>query len=349
MIIDAHAHILPADYPEDAPSCFPSMHPVDGSTDRMLEFGPMTFRARDAFFAAERRLEEQDASDVGAEVVSPMPPLLRYDLPDHDGLALARHVNEFTAGMCSVAPDRLHGLGMVPMQSPDTATEELRAIKDLGLAGVEIASNILGESIGHERFLDFFREAERLGLSVFVHAMPAPMSRLPASAMGTYVVGVEGMFAAGSMALGGTAAACPDLRISFSHAAGGFAMMLPRAQYFWGGAWNEGPVDLDRAVMHDDGPSPLEIARRFYYDSMVFDHRAIRYLIDLLGADRLLVGSDFPAMLREEPVARTLREMGLPDAEWEAIASRNALRWLGKEEVGDGAADAVQASAAAVS
>ncbi|VXA90848.1 amidohydrolase family protein [Citricoccus sp. K5] len=330
MIIDAHAHVLPDGYPENAPSCFPSMESVAGSTDRTLAFGEMRFRAKDVFFAAERRLEAQDASGVDREVVSPMPPLLKYDLPPADGLALAQHVNHFTAELCGHDPDRLTGLGMVPLQDPDAATGELAAIKEAGLAGVEIASNILGDSIGHERFLGFFQEAERLGLSVFVHAMPAPMNRLPPSAMGTYVVGVEGMFAAGSMVLGGTAAACPDLRISFSHAAGGFAMMLPRANYFWGGAWNEGPVDLDRAVMHDDGPSPLEIARRFYYDSMVFDHRALRYLIDLLGADRLMVGSDFPAMLREDPVAKTLRDMDLPAEQWEDISSRNALRWLGE-------------------
>ncbi|MFC7401847.1 amidohydrolase family protein [Citricoccus sp. GCM10030269] len=331
MIIDAHAHILPDDYPADAPECFPSMEAVSGSTDRTLVFGQMRFQAKDAFFAAERRIEEQDASGVDMEVVSPMPPLLKYDLPAADGLALAQHVNHFTAQLCEHAPDRLTGLGMVPLQDPDAATAELSAIKDAGLAGVEIASNILGDSIGDEKFLDFFKEAERLGVSVFVHAMPSPMSRLPMSAMGTYVVGVEGIFAAGSMALGGTAAACPDLRISFSHAAGGFAMMLPRANYFWGGSWNEEPVNPERAVMPDDGPSPLEMARRFYYDSMVFDHRTIRYLIDLLGADRLLVGSDFPAMLREEPIAKTLKSMDLPPEEWESISSRNALRWLGRE------------------
>ncbi|MCR2765074.1 amidohydrolase [Microbacterium sp. zg.B48] len=333
MIIDAHAHLLPKDYPSDAPGCFPHMEAIEDSTSRLLVFGKTRFPAKDVFFEAERRIEAQDASGVDAEVVSPMPPLLRYDLPAGDGLALSRHVNEFAAELSSHAPDRLISLGMVPMEDPDAATAELAAIKEMGLAGVEIASNILGSSIGDEKFLPFFQEVERLGLSVFVHAMPAPMDRLPMSAMGTYVVGIEGMFAAASMILGGTAAACPDLRISFSHAAGGFAMMLPRANYFWGGSWNEEPKNLDRAVSPDDGPSPLEMARRFYYDSMVFDARTIRYLVDLLGADRLLVGSDFPAMLREEPAAKTLRSMDLPEAEWEDISWRNALRWLGREAV----------------
>ena len=163
MLVDAHAHLLPRDYPPGAPACFPQMEPVEGSTDRFLVFGAMRFRARDVFFEAERRLEAQDAAGVDAEVLTPMPPLLRYDLPAADGLALARHVNEATAQLCSAEPSRLIGLGMVPLQDPDAATAELAAIGDLGLAGVEIASNVLGVSIGDERFLPFFAAASQAG------------------------------------------------------------------------------------------------------------------------------------------------------------------------------------------
>jgi len=328
VIVDAHAHLLPRDYPPGAPACFPRMDPVEGSTARTLIFGSMRFQARDAFFEAERRIEEQAASGVDAEVLSPMPPLLRYDLPAADGLDLARYVNEFTAGLCSFDPVRLIGLGMVPLQDPDAAAAELAAIGGQGLRGVEVASGVLGASIGDERFLPFFAEAERLGLAIFVHAMPSATPRLPRPAMGTYAVGVEGALAAGSMITGGTAAKCPDLSICFSHGAGGFPLMLPRAQYFWSGAWNEEPAVPERAVMPDDGPSPLQYARRFYYDSLVFDRRALRYLIDLLGSGRLLVGSDFPAMPREEPAARTLRSMDLPPDVFADITGNNAMRWL---------------------
>ena len=78
---------------------------VDGETARPLVFGAMRFKARDVFFDAERRIEEMDASGVDVEVLSPMPPLLRYDLPAADGLSLARHVNEFTATLCAADPD----------------------------------------------------------------------------------------------------------------------------------------------------------------------------------------------------------------------------------------------------
>jgi aminocarboxymuconate-semialdehyde decarboxylase len=329
VLVDAHAHLLPRDYPPGAPECFPRMEPVDGSTARTLIFGAMRFRARDVFFEAERRVEAMAASGVDVEVLTPMPPLLRYDLPAAEGLALARHVNEFTAQLCSFDPARLIGLGMVPLQDPEAAAAELTAVGDQGLRGVEIASNVLDASIGDERFLPFFAEAERLGLAIFVHAMPTASGRLPAPARGTYAVGVEGALAAASLVTGGIAAKCPDLRICFSHGAGGFPLMLPRAQYFWSGAWNEERVVPDRAIMHDDGPSPLAYARRFYYDSLVFDRRALRFLVDLLGSDRLLIGSDFPAMPREEPAGRTVRSLGLPPDAVDDITWNNAFRWLG--------------------
>ena len=119
MLVDAHAHFLPRDYPADAPRCFPQMEAIDGETARTLVFGAMRYKARDAYFDAERRIQEQDASGVDVEVLSPMPPLLRYDLPARDGLSFARHVNESTAVLCALEPSRFVGLAMVPLQDPD--------------------------------------------------------------------------------------------------------------------------------------------------------------------------------------------------------------------------------------
>lgn len=327
MIIDTHAHAIPGGYPEGAPACFPAMEAVEGSTDRELVFGQMRFRAKDVFWEAERRVAAMDASGTAQEVISPMPPLLRWDLGP-DGVGLARHVNEFVTELCSHDSGRMLGLGMSPLGDPDAATAMLAEIKQLGLLGVEVTSNVLGKSIGDEQFLPFFQEAERLGLAIFVHAMPSPTERLPMSTMGTYVVGVEGAFAAASIATGGVAAACPDLRISFSHAAGGYPLMVARDNYFRTGAWNEEPVNEARIVFPGEGPTPWEIARRFYYDSLVFDRRSIAYLIEVLGADRLLVGSDFAAMPREEPLARTLLGMDLDEETLADITHRNARRWL---------------------
>jgi aminocarboxymuconate-semialdehyde decarboxylase len=168
-------------------------------------------------------------------------------------------------------------------------------------------------------------------MAVFVHAMPAPSDRLPGPAVATFGVGVEGSLAAAAIITGGVAEKYPSLRLAFSHAAGGFPLMLTRAQWFWGRTWNEEPPGErgPEAAPWAAAAGPAELARRFWYDSLVFDRRAIRYLVDMLGADRLLVGSDFPAMPREEPCGRTLRSMGLGPAELEDITWHNCFRFLG--------------------
>jgi aminocarboxymuconate-semialdehyde decarboxylase len=334
MLIDAHAHVMPGSFPSAPGGCdpasWPSMSPAEDGA-RVLASGPMRFTARSAWFDAERRLAASAASGVDAEVVSPFPPLLNYTLPAPAGRDLARWVNEYIAGLGAAAPGRLYGLGTVPLQDPALAAGELARIGELGLAGVEIASNVLGASLADPRFADFFAEAERLGTAIFVHAMPVPSDRLPGPATATFGVGMEGSLAAAALVTGGVAEKHPSLRLAFSHAAGGFPLMLTRAQWFWGRTWNEEPPGErgPEAAPWAAAAGPAELARRFWYDSLVFDRRAIRYLIDMLGADRLLVGSDFPAMNRERPAGRTLYGMDLPAEVLDDITWHNCFRFLG--------------------
>jgi len=335
MLIDAHAHVMPGSFPPAPGGCdpasWPSMSPVPEEDARLLVSGPLRFTARAAWFDAERRLAASAASGVDAEVVSPFPPLLNYTLPAPAGRDLARWVNEYVAGLCAAFPGRIYGLGSVPLQDPALAAGELGAVRDLGLAGVEIASNVLGASLADRRFADFFAEAERLGTAIFVHAMPVPSGRLPGPATATFGVGMEGSLAAAALVTGGVAEKHPSLRLAFSHAAGGFPLMLTRAQWFWGRTWNEEPPGErgPEAAPWAAETGPAELARRFWYDSLVFDRRAIRYLIDMLGAGRLLVGSDFPAMNREQPAGRTLYGMDLPAEVLDDITWHNCFRFLG--------------------
>jgi aminocarboxymuconate-semialdehyde decarboxylase len=240
---------------------------------------------------------------------------------------LCRGVNEFIARLREADPGRLLGLGTVPLQDPDLAAAELSEVRALGLRGVEIGSNVAGRSLGEERFLGFFQEAARQGLAVFVHATsPTFGDRLPRSAVPSFGFATEIGLAAASLAMGGTVERCPELRLALSHGAGGFPLMLTRAQWFWGGTWDEAPPADGR---ERPARSPSGLARRFYYDTLVFDRRALRYLLDMIGADRLLIGTDFPAMPREQPAGRTLRSMCLPDDVLEAITRDNCFRFLG--------------------
>jgi aminocarboxymuconate-semialdehyde decarboxylase len=336
MLIDTHAHVIPAEFP--APGCgpgaagWPTMTAA-GDGARLLAAGDLRFTAQAAFFDASQRLAAMAASGTDAEVVSPMPPLLDYRLPAGSGRDLARWINDFIGELCGTEPGRFFGLGTVPLQDPDLAAAELPGLAGRGLCGAEIGSNINGASLGEERFAGFFAEAARLGVPIFVHALrPTLGGRLPGAAAGSFGFATEIALAAASIVTSPIPQACPDLRLAFSHGAGGFPLMLTRAQYFWSGTWNEEPPVPPRPGTPPRAPcSPASYARRFYYDTLVFDRRALRYLIDMIGPERLLVGSDFPAMPREAPAGKTLRSLGLPGSVLDDITWNNCFRFLGVE------------------
>jgi aminocarboxymuconate-semialdehyde decarboxylase len=331
MLVDMHAHVIPGalDAVGSDSHRGPRIGPCGDPHARLLENDRgMQFKAIDAFYSAERRLEELERSGVDAEVVSPMPPLLDYALSGPEGLELSRRVNEFIVSLCDADRQRLLGMAMVPMQAPELATAELARIRDLGLVAVEIASNVLGHALHGEEYEEFWAEAERLDMPVFIHAMPADFGeRLPAGLIpiAAFAVGADALMACAGIITSGLAERHPRLRLAFSHGAGGFPMMLPRAQYFWGRTWNEEPSDSG------EGRSPAELARRFFYDGLVFDRRALRFLIELVGHRQVLVGSDFPAMPREDPCACTLRSLDLPVDVLEDITWHNTFRFLGIE------------------
>ena len=338
MLIDMHAHVVPASFPARPGSGrWPWMDHFEEGQARLM-FGETNFRTLHAGnWQHERRLRDMAAAGVDAEVVSPMPAAL---LPwagyaPEDALALCQCVNEWVAGFCAAAPDRFYGLGLVPLQDPDLAAKTLAEVQALGLQGIELGSHVLGRSLGDARFLDFFQEVDRSGLCVFVHAFePTCDDRLVGPAAGN-AIGYptdEGLTIA-SLIGGGTAERCPTLRIAFSHGGGTFASMLPRYDNAWSGQWNgEPPVEGSprgrefRAVLPH---APSTYARRFYYDTLVFEQPLIRFLIELVGASQLLVGTDYPYFPREQPVGRTLRLMGLSDAVLNGITWDNCFRFLG--------------------
>ena len=174
MIIDMHTHIVPKDFPflANRPSgdAFPSMSPKDEERSTIMISGEEYRTVRDVCWDAPKRAAEMAGQGTDKQVLSPLPELLMYHLDPKDGADLARHLNETIAGMVTAEPERFYGLGSVPMQDVELAVAELGVIKELGLHGVEIRSNIEGRSLGEERFRPFFNEAAALDLAVFPHA-----------------------------------------------------------------------------------------------------------------------------------------------------------------------------------
>jgi aminocarboxymuconate-semialdehyde decarboxylase len=276
----------------------------------------------------ERRLADVQAEgSQNAQIVSPMPELLSYWFAPPDTLTLARHINEQLAELVHTAPQHFFGLGMVPLQEPNLAARELESIKDLGLRGVELGSNISGASPGDARFADFFAEMARLDLCVFVHALhPTMTDRLPNHAMLVNAIGfaTEMGLAAASVVASGLLERLPNLRIAFSQSGGGFASMLPRWQFIW----NSGSL---RQVMPR---APIDYARMLYYDTLQTDVRTINYLIDTVGAAQLAIATDYPFVPPERPLGNVVRQAELDPEQWLDVSHRNCLRFIGKGDNG---------------
>ena len=326
--IDIHTHIVPASFPPalegaaDLP--WPSVEHGDSCHARVLIGGKPYRDIEDNCWNAARRVEEMTAMGIARQVLSPMPELLSYWLPPADARRLSRYINEQIAGLVAEAPERFAGFGMVPLHDVPAAIEELDHLtRALGLTGVEIGTNIDGKPIGDPEFAPFFAEAEARGVPIFVHPLhPAGMDRLVGPPVLEQAVAFpcETGLAIASLLTSGLISRHPKLRIAFSHGGGTFGQMLPRLQH----AWTLAP-GLKKAMPE----SPRDLARTLYYDTLVYDGTALRFLIDQFGTDRLLVGTDYPfAIMEREPLAR-LAAIGLAPDELDLTTRANALRFLG--------------------
>lgn len=325
--IDIHTHIVPENFPayvgrgSNVP--WPSMAEAHACHRHVMISGKVYRTVSDGSWSVPRRIEAMGGMRVARQALSPMPELLSYWLPLEDGKALIRYLNEQIAGMIALAPDRFLGLGAVPLQDVDSAILELQHVKNtLCFPGVEIASHVNGKSIGDPQFEPFFAEAEKLGAAIFVHALrPAGQERI-VGAFTEQAVCFPGdiALAAASMITGGIAARHPKLRLAFSHGGGGLSMLLPRLVH----AWHALPKAKESLA-----ESPADIARRFFYDALVFDPAAIRYVIERFGASQVCVGSDYPFNMGDRDPLGTLEKAGLDAATLAAIRSGNARRFLG--------------------
>ncbi len=328
--IDIHTHFVPenlAAMPGGANAdTWPSMAPGQSCGHRHVMIAGSIYRSvTDQCWSAPRRIEDMAGTGITRQVLSPMPELLSYWLPARDAQVLLRDVNEQMARLVTEHPQRFSALAGVPLQDVDLAISELEyACNTLHLSGVEIGSNINGRPVGAPELEPFFAAAERLGMAVFVHAIrPAGPERLigPAALEAALGFPNEIGISAASAITTNLLMRHPGLRIAFSHGGGSFAMLLPRLQH----AWHAFPL------LRETMPTPpLEQAQRLFFDTLVYDPQALRYLVERFGSERLMIGTDYPFQILEtDPIGR-LAEAGF-DAELVArLRHDNAQRFLAK-------------------
>ena len=325
-VIDVHCHIVPAEFPAAPPSCgaekWLSMQ-HRANNEAMVTSGGKEFRLIDSrCWDTARRIADMNGEEVGMQAISPMPELLSYWIDAQAALAMARHINQTIAEMVHAAPDRFVGLGMVPLQDPELAAQELSTLRRAdGFCGVEIGSNINRKSPGDPFFDPFFAEAERLDLAVFVHALhPTMTDRLVGPAMvAPYVAFPTDIGLAGaSFITGRVLEKFPKLRIGLSHGGGTLLAFLPRLET----GWRKLPA-LNRAFA-----SPAATARQLYYDNVVFDKPLLRHMIATYGDTQIFVGSDYPFTAGQKDSAAMFDGLGLSPEQLERLRGSNAARFL---------------------
>jgi aminocarboxymuconate-semialdehyde decarboxylase len=330
MKIDIHTHVLPPEMPvfqeRFGYGGFVRLKRVDACRAQMLRDDGTVFRVvtHNSWDAAER-LRECDADGVDIQVLSTVPVLFSYWAKPNDGLELARFLNDHVAGLVREHPTRFVGLGTLPLQGPDLAVRELeRCVKELGLAGVQIGSHVNEWNLSEPALFPVFQAAQELGAAIFVHPWDMMGKERMAKYWLPWLIGMpaETALAICSMIFGGVFERLPRLRVAFAHGGGSFPGTFGRIQHGF-----EVRPDL---VAVDNPVAPRAYLGRFFVDSLVHDATTLRGIIELFGANRVALGSDYPFPLGEHHPGALIASMPELDAGTrERLLSGNALEWLG--------------------
>ncbi len=327
--IDIHAHLTP--------QCFwratengGSWHTITREKNaRGMEVAivggrpqPLPPRAR---WTPEERLADMDSLGVDMHVLSTYVGFYNYQLPAEVARASAQAINDEIADMARARSDRFAGLGTLPMQDVKAAIAELeRCMTKLGLKGVEINDHINGRTLEEPEFRPFWKAAEQMGALVFFHqagetlvASRSTRYHLP-NTIGNLV---DRAVTFATLVFGGVMDAYPDLKICLGHGGGYTCYGIGRLDRGW---------QVRTEARNNITQPPSAYLRRFYYDCIVYTEPALRFLIDTVGVDRVVFGTDWPYdMALDWPVSWVLAMKSLSQEEKEAILWKNLERLLG--------------------
>lgn len=327
LTIDIHTHIMPENMPNWAEKFgyggFISLDHHKPCCARMMMDDKFFREIQDNCWDAEVRTHECDHHQVDVQVLSTIPVLFAYWAKPKDALQVAQYLNDHIAGIVERYPTRFVGLGTVPMQDPELAIQEMeRCVNELGLAGIEIGSHVNGKNLNEPEFFPFFQAAADLGAAIFVH----PWDMMGKDQMPHYwlpwLVGMpaETSRAITSMIFGGIFQRLPHLRVAFAHGGGSFPATIGRIEH----GYNVRP-DLCAV---DNKHNPREYLGKFWIDSLVHDPAMLNYVVDLMGSDKVCLGTDYPFPLGELEPGKLIRSMDMPDDVKRNLLGEAALEWL---------------------
>ncbi|MCB9262188.1 MAG: amidohydrolase [Flavobacteriales bacterium] len=330
--IDSHAHIMPPNwdrldkkygyggfiYLEDEPST--------GAKKMMRDDGVFFRRVEKNCYDVNAILPEMDEYNVEKMVLCTIPVLFNYWAKPEHTKEWSRFINDHLISVQNDSSRRFISLGTVPMQHVEYAIQEMEWCKKNGMPGIEIGSHILDKNLDHESFYPLWEAAQDLGVSIFVH----PWEMMGEKEMQKYwlpwLVGMpaETSRAICGMLFGGIFDKFPKLKVMFAHGGGSFAHTLGRISH----GWHCRP-DL---VNLNDVKDPYSYVGKFWVDGITHDQDALRYLIKVIGEDKIAYGTDYPFPLGDLEHGRFIEEMSdLSMQTKQKLFSKNLFDFLSME------------------
>lgn len=268
------------------------------------------------------RLAAMDGAGVDVQILSSWIDMTAYALDADTGTRYARMFNEALAATAAQRPERFRAVCTVPLQDAQRAAAELRhAVAELGMVGVEIATTVDGRDLDDRGLEPFWATAEELRCLVLVH----PYQSLAGRGVSRYFLGnlvgnpAESTIALAHLVFGGVLERHPDLQVCLVHG-GGFAP-------YQAGRWDRGFRVNARGAAQNLTQAPSQWLRRLYYDTVLHSPASLRFLIDTVGAEHVVLGSDYPFEMGEPTPIATLDGVdGLDSAARELILRGNLER-----------------------
>jgi aminocarboxymuconate-semialdehyde decarboxylase len=308
MKIDCHAHILPETWPSlkekfGYGGFITLEHHQPGKARMMRDDGVFFREIEENCWNPEAILADMNKHNVDVMVLCTVPVLFSYWARPEHTLEWSEMLNDHLASVVRDHPTRFIGLGTLPMQDVQLACQELRrVVTELGMPGVEIGSNINGMNLDDRSLDPFWAEAEKLGASIFVHPWEMMGSDRTQRYFQQWLVGMpaETTLAASSMIFGGVFDRFPNLRVMFSHAGGSLPFTLGRLSH----GYHARPDLCNVNTVQD----PRTYIGKFWVDGITHDEHALRYLVDVMGADKVAYGTDYPFPLGDLDHGRFIEE-----------------------------------------